>query len=274
MMYRASNARTSLTALLTAAVLLATIGVSGAAAAPKCTKLPSLVDISAMDDSERAQYAKRACNSQLVSYEKVFIPFDDQGRPLEAIPLTNVAADRGTDDGGLVTALGADTDDHGLYLSISASRNTGTSYCSNWSFSGYFRWNNSPPPAKNIAYDYWGMTWAGNQALTSTGGAYGIDNVGTTRTHSVDDILPNEGIVWRFREWPSSPGVWVRHGYSGQSVRQRTCAGLAGNVRIRYFHTYSDASYNVSIGAGSPGSLSISPTSNQWSFSQLANFTY
>ncbi len=275
-MSRPRQARQRLSTLLVAMLVVLAVGAPASVAAAGCTKLAALDDISRMDDVELAEYATRGCNVQLVSYEKLFVPFDADGKPGAPIRLTHRQTARKAAAGSdqLVSALGSDTDDHGLYLSISASRNTGTSYCSNWSFSGHFRWNNAPPPSKNIGYDFWGMTWAGNQALTSTGAAYGIDNVGTSRTHPVADTTPNEGIAWRFREWPSSPGVWVRYGYSGQSVRQRTCVGASGNVSIRYIHTFSDATYSVSVGAGSPGSISVSPSSNQWSFSQTANFSY
>ena len=262
---------------LVAIYVFSLMGAAVATAAQiTCTKLAPLDDTSQMDTFEASRFAERACNSELVSYEKVFIPFDANGRPMAPVRLTHRerASSVGISRDELVTLQSGDTDDHGLFLSVSASRNTGTGYCSNWSFSGYFKWTNAPTDGRNTGYDFWGMTWAGNQALTSTGAAYSIDGplIHTVRNHTAAEITPNEGIVWRFKEWNGSS--YAQNGYSGQSVRQATCQGHAGNVVIKYIHTFENISYSASIGAGNPGSISVSPVSDQWSYPQSANFSY
>lgn len=240
-----------------------------------CNRLADLADISAMDELERKQHSNRPCKSQLVTYRKLFIPIGPDGVP--GVPITlgdsRTASLDGAPNRGAVRLAAGGTDDHGLYLSISSSRNTGTGYCSDWTFNGYFNWTMNPEWIVNSGYDFLGVTWAGNQSIAGYG-AYGISANSTAYNFYADDILGNEGVLWRFKEYPGVYSNYMRYGYSSNSVRQTSCQGLAGDVRIRYIHTLASLSFSGSVGAGNPGSITVTPGTDQWGFAQVANFSY
>jgi hypothetical protein len=174
-------------------------------------------------------------------------------------------------------ALGiSNTDDHGLYLSLTASRQLRTGYCSDWEFAGYFSWNGAQPNGWSpfgVGYDFWAITWSGNQANWPGPSAYSYDNRvnPTIYIHSLAQTFNNAGYVIRFKEWNGPGTEYERYGYFWTGARQVSCNGQVQTVNLQYTHTYSSASFSVS-GGGSWG-FSLSPSSDQWSFSVATNFT-
>jgi hypothetical protein len=230
-----------------------------------------------MNADEAAVYAERqGCNQQLMSYSKVFIPLLPDGSMGEPVVVAGAQGEIASVDNipprGL---LGLDDNGtkNGLYLSILSSSNRSTGYCSDWDFDGYFLWN-TPPPNPDTGSDFLGFTWSGNQALAVTGFGYGYLNGGQYRAFGVEDIVPAEGIVFDFRDWDVPYGYYMRKGWVFQHVRQKTCQGLAGNAVLKYTHTMAGLQFSASVQPGNPGTISVTPTSDQWSFARSANFTY
>ena len=81
--------RRPIAVLLAAACVVSAFGASVAIAASACTPPAANDDISLMDENELKVFNGRACNSRLESYEKYFIPFDENGLPLTPIKLTH-----------------------------------------------------------------------------------------------------------------------------------------------------------------------------------------
>lgn len=255
------------TVVLTAVLLASIVAVPTSVGAASCKMFNAKADISQMDPEERATYDKRGCNVELVDYQKVFVPIEVDGT-LGAPQAVATSTESG------VSTMGAGTDDHGLYLSLSASRNIGTGYCVDYTFNGYFKWT-VPPPSPDTGYDFWGITWNGNVPYPNQGAAYGIMNNGVQRNHYAEDILPAEGIVWRFRDWDPPFGYWMRYGYSAQSIRKKLCTGTStsdGNAALKYVHTQANLNFSASVTAGSPASFSVSPGTEQWKFAVAATF--
>lgn len=247
----------------------------GAVSASTCTREPALVDISAMDDTERANYDARPCDVQLTSYVKIFIPFDASGRPGSPIRVTPAPIASVGSYVSSRTALDASrTDDHGLYLSISASRNLHTGYCADWDFAGYFNWTTGYPLFDyNLGYDFWGIEWSGNLQNDLGPSAYSYDDFPspTIYQHSLAQTFNNVGYVMRFYEHAST-GQSEKYGYFYTGARQVTCNNLGQTVNLQYTHTFATTSYSVS---GSPSGLgfTLSPGTDQWQFAVPTSFT-
>jgi len=244
-------------------------------AAQPCSKSTPQADISAMDDAERAAFDARPCNSQLVSYVKYYIPFDADGKPGKPVRLTQLESASTALAIPEAMSLGvSNTDDHGLYLSLWASRNLQTGYCSDWTFNGYFQWNNMPDGwFWGRGYDFWGITWSGNQANVPGPAAYSYDSAvpSTIYNHSLAQTFNNAGDVFRFYEWDEWGTKYERYGYIGASARQTTCNNQVQTVNLQYTHTTSGLSFSVS-GGGSWG-FSVTPGTDSWQFSVPTSFT-
>ena len=260
------------TVLAALGLLVSTWAWTSSTIAASCAKLPALADISAMDVSEQAVHANRGCNQQLVSYTKLFIPFGADGRPGTPVYL---AGDRPIASIGKFVPLdppvldASGTDSHGLYLSLGVMRNTGTGWCVDYDFNGYFSWTNGQPDGPNTGYDFWGITWAGGTANDLGPAAYSYDQWGTMLRHDLASTINNGGYVMRFYEMTE----WARsqtRGYFYTGTHQSACNGLYQNLSLQYTHTFASTSYSVTV-APVPG-FSVAPSTDQWQFSVPSQF--
>lgn len=170
-----------------------------------------------------------------------------------------------------------------LYMSLIVVR-TRTSSPHEWQLSVYSDWmaGATGMDAYNSSEDSMGVAWAGGLYIDrdsysgqykACGGVYSPLNIYRS------DATPNLGIGYSFREWRSTicnhtllqPGM--RYAFADVRIRETSWKSRTSNVVMKYFHTYGGLQYSLGFGSSGP-SISISPTSEQWSAALVTSFSH
>jgi hypothetical protein len=119
------------------------------------------------------------------------------------------------------------------------------------------------------------MAWGNNAAFHSdaSNGRYQSQCIGEPSRLPVQraDIHNNRGISHAFREWwdpDNCPMYWVS---ITNHIRRSTFTNTLTNATLKYVHTWSNHDWRIGFGAGG-ASISISPTSGQWSLPLVVSF--
>jgi hypothetical protein len=171
-----------------------------------------------------------------------------------------------------------------LYISITMVR-TRSSSPYEWQIHAYADWSGHQFPAGldafNSSEDSIGVAWAGGLYLyqDTKGGLYWPCSDGIRDGLDIyrSDATPNAGVGYSFHEW--NRAVCLPHGTAAmdfantnQYIRETTWKNQTSNSVMKYFHTYGGLSYSLSF-SQSP-SISISPTSEQWSAAAYTSFSH
>jgi hypothetical protein len=155
-----------------------------------------------------------------------------------------------------------------LYISISIERIRASyySYGYKWHFRLYFDWRRDPGQAAGA--DKVAIAWGGGMAWISnslgchgryenpvTGGAAGELDCEWT------DGTAGAGVGWSFGERPNN-FAYADYGTFDGNFYETKWQNRAVNVVSKYYHTWGDVSYDVSLSA-TPG-ITISPVDRLW----------
>jgi hypothetical protein len=139
-----------------------------------------------------------------------------------------------------------------------------------WDVTVYFDWTHDP--GNYAGEDTIGLAWANNLALNNSY-AYGYNGSGQQNTtFYVSDGVPNTGVGWSFNEYWGCTKCqkMLNYGYLLATIKETSLHGDDTNIVAKYFHTYQSLSYYLNI--GKQPSITISPTSSQWSLAAFTDF--
>lgn len=151
-----------------------------------------------------------------------------------------------------------------LWMSFTVVR-TRTTSPYEWQLYSYAQWSGQQGANPfNGSPEILATSWAGGMYMSSQYGngkqmadwPCNSNNVAGTNS----DGTPSAGTAWEFKEWNGA--CLTRYFHTGVYVRQSGWKNKTDNALVKYYHTYSDNQFSVTISA-SPA-ISISPTSNQW----------
>ena len=241
--------------------------------------------VAAMTPNERRQlghqFADDAPDLAVAYTQREFQVLKHEDGTLEAIPLPNA-----TSDGAAITLVATEiaarsssqiVSGTNLYMSMGVWR-TRTKSPHEWKFQAYAEWRGDTGLGNwnNTSLDGIGLAWAGNMALHSHtwSSAYKTDSDcgpgNALRNFRVADASPNAGIAYEFSEWQwgTCEMYWA---LTYTYVRKNTFSNTLRNAVYKYFHTQTGLTYSFGFSASGP-SVSISPTSNQWSAALYVTF--
>ncbi len=170
-----------------------------------------------------------------------------------------------------------------LYASIVVTR-TRSSPPYEWELQAYSDWiaGSTGMDAINASEDSMGVAWAGGLYIYSdySSGKYKTC-AGTELPLDIyrSDVTPNVGIGFSFHEWrtsncgPFQPIPGMKYAFAATRIREPSWQSKTSNVVNKYFHTMGGLSYSLGFSASGP-SVSISPTSEQWSWAVYASFSH
>jgi hypothetical protein len=139
-----------------------------------------------------------------------------------------------------------------------------------WDISGFFDWKGKPPNNGN-GNDQIAVAWAHGLALHSDLG-YGYYTDGKKITMNRNDMTPNVGTSWEFKECNLSYcNSYANWGYLLATIKETTRHNDDTNVVFKYFHTIDSTSFSIGFSASGP-SISISPSANVTSTTVYTDF--
>jgi hypothetical protein len=257
------------TAGLLGSTLLAS-GPAGAAEAPKGLSMRERATaLAAMTEIERAGRLPTFSDPHrvIVSYSRVFIPVDSLGRPVGALQVEEFRPGMAHDGRFSPQATYS-----GLTVTVSVNYDyEAPPY--RWDVQAYFDWSGWIPSTDGE--DSFAIAWANGLALQSDY-MWGAYTNGTTfypnhvPSSYRSDMTPNVGVGWSFNEYYY--GSYADYGWLTATISENTFQNRLTNVVAKYFHTYTSQDYSLGFSASGP-SISISPTSNQWSLAEYTSFT-
>lgn len=154
-----------------------------------------------------------------------------------------------------------------IYLFVGRTSHTSLE----WVVAPSFQWTDwVHMNACNGAEDSWAISWAGNLTLNRDSfQTYWKINGSRFPTVYRSDMSPNVGVGWSFDEWMpwATSCDWTYYGVASAYIRETSWQNRTDNVAMKYFHTTGSGSYGLSFG---PATITISPTSSQWSAAAYA----
>jgi hypothetical protein len=247
-------------ALLAALLLVGSSFTSAAAATPDgptgltATQKQTLLD--GMSKEERKLREADFTNKKnvVLAYTRAFQRTDASGAPI-GDPITVDPYATGP------TPLGQE-DYNGLWMSLSAIRNTSQPNYT-YDIRIHYDWHSDMDLGGE---DSLGTAWAGGMALISDS-HYGFYRDGKKYYGHRETVSANAGVSWSFYEYYRACGGCTtyrsNYGYLDARIRKGSFGNKDTNVIGKYFHTFQNLEYSLSI-SGTP-SISISPTTSQWS---------
>jgi hypothetical protein len=228
--------------------------------------------LAAMSPQDRAHLRDRFTNDRYVvtGYARTIQSFEiATGKPVGA-PVSLGLAE---------TAPAAPAGIANLALTISLTYDRDRPCCY-WDIFDTFRWSTRPPNG-NAGKDQIVSAWNNNMALYSPGGicscgAWGTYANGSHISFNLQDVTPGAGFNYEFDEcWTTYNACFIEYanyGYEIGTLWETSRHNQATNLVFKYYHTYADVQYDVSISGAGP-SISISPTSNQTNTALSLSFT-
>lgn len=142
-----------------------------------------------------------------------------------------------------------------------------------WTLQAFFNW--TARPLNQGGEDSFAVAWGSNALALISDDAWGRWTNGTYNTTFYrSDVTANVGVGYSFNETSCSSVFcpYADFGYVTAYIHETTFHNLATNVVAKYFHTYANSTYSLSFGTGGP-SITITPTTNQWSLAEYTEFT-
>lgn len=248
--------------------------------------------LNAMDPSERSEIGDWFRNDQsaglVVAYaRREFSVAEGLDGSVEIMPLGFAPSDptSGLSIPSHLVATTATKPGTDLTITFTVTR-TRTTPPYEWMLHAYASWARKTFPtgldAYNTAEDSIGVAWSDNfyTALQTSGGLYMACPNGSRPGIDIyqSDGVPKVGIGWSWHEWsqflckPHTPQA-MEYAHGAVYVREDTWKYGTAEAVMKYFHTWSSGSYSLGFGASGP-SVSISPTSNQWSLAVGLTFSH
>jgi hypothetical protein len=206
----------------------------------------------------------------VLSYDRSTIQVD----PTTSMPVGSPMTWSAAKSGSTAQAVAASTPADQLTLTVSVAYDREATCC-RFDVSVYWKWKVYGGAAGE---DSIAAAWANGLAI-SNDYAYGYYVGGTSSYYQIptyrSDAAANTGVGWSFNDWRSDCGVWLTicnadWGALLVTIKENSFHYNATNVVAKYFHTYQSANY--SLGFSPAPSVSISPTSNQWSLATYTSF--
>ncbi len=164
-----------------------------------------------------------------------------------------------------------------LDLSVAAYWQSG-GRASDWLFQGHFNWLDVQDTV-NLNDDFISLAWVGNQRLDWNNlRLVWEDGSSTTNDYYTEQVFPNEGVVMGFPEWKpwGSMGAYkaAKEGFASAHVYQNIFQGLAGNVVVKYHHTWKYVTTQFTLSGGSLPSITFGTSDGKWEKSDYTGFSY
>lgn len=246
-------------------MLAATLAPASAYAADagfdEATKAAALESMGADERAGREAYFTSQ-RYELLAYEQIFVPIENgRLRPERAV--------RGSNAARVTTQASNSYVYNGLYISISASRDTEITFEYRYFVQAYFDWQGSTQPWNGtLGDDGFTLYWGNGLGLV---GDYfwGKYRDGSSILGYRESAPPNCCVGWMFLEKKSGSSSIADFGWLNSTVNRATFQDQATNFTVKYLHTWG--SYNYSFSWGSGPSVSMSPSTSSQGISTYVN---